>query len=268
MCSAYSASRCWRPRRWPPPAPRTAEVSVSTLASAVMCARGSMRWWPLWRAGSVRRHACRPCLHRVNWTAQQLGAGRRVCWGGSAEETRPTMATVKLADFAGLSASYRENGRCFERFRAHPMVSSLQWPDDVIEQFLYDHGNNDDFLCDYGDVELAHIKWDVEILAVEEFLDMPTGPSDRGCIEEFAENPGHWVRVRDRGIHVGVAQCWEVHGTWKRWPILIERRLLDPFQNGLQVVEGRTRVGVLRGFHRQGTFVAERHLAWVGRSST
>ena len=36
----------------------------------------------------------------------------------------------------------------------------------------------------------------------------------------------------------------------------------------LQVVEGRTRVGVLRGRHRQGALVAERHLAWVGRSST
>lgn len=73
--------------------------------------------------------------------------------------------------------------------------------------------------------------------------------------------------MRNRGIHIGVAQCWETHGTWKRWPILIDRRLLDPPESGLQVVEGRTRVGVLRGRHRQGTLVAERHLAWVGRSS-
>ena len=66
----------------------------------------------------------------------------------------------------------------------------------------------------------------------------------------------------------GVAQCWETHGTWKRWPILIDRRLLDPPESGLQVVEGRTRVGVLRGRHRQGILVAERHLAWVGRQQT
>jgi hypothetical protein len=188
--------------------------------------------------------------------------------GGLEVAVWPYDGPVKLADVADLSASCHGNGRCFTRFRAHPVVSSLQWPDDVVEQFLYDHGNNGHFLCDYGDIELAHIKWDVEMIPVDEFIEMPTGPADGECIEEYAANPDHWVRVRARGPHVGVAQCWETHGTWKRWPILIDRKLLDPFKDGLQVVEGRTRVGVLRGFHRQGTFVAERHLAWVGRSST
>lgn len=58
---------------------------------------------------------------------------------------------------------------------------------------------------------------------------------------------------------------WDVHGTWKRWPILIVRSLVDPDWTGLQVVEGRTRVGVLRGRSRLGLHIAERHLARVGR---
>lgn len=177
------------------------------------------------------------------------------------------MSIVKLADFAELSVSYRENS-CFEKFRTDPKVSSLQWPDDVVEQFLYDHGDNVRFLRDYGAVELARTSWDIELIPVEDLIEMPTGPSDDGCIEEYAANPNHWVQVRRHGRHRGVAQSWEAHGTWKRWPILIDRKLLDPPGDGLQVVEGRTRVGVLRGFHRQGAFVAERHLAWVGRSST
>ncbi len=155
----------------------------------------------------------------------------------------------------------------FEGFRQNALVCSLGWPDDVVEQFLYDHADNIAFLRDYGDLDLSKMRWDVEVIPLKEFIGMPTGASDGGCIEEFAANPDHWVRVRSRGIHIGVTQCWEAHGTWKRWPILIDRRLLDPPESGLQVVEGRTRVGVLRGRRRQGTLVAERHLAWVGRFS-
>jgi hypothetical protein len=42
--------------------------------------------------------------------------------------------------------------------------------------------------------------------------------------------------------------------------------LLDPPELGLQVVEGRTRVGVLKGRHRKAYRVAALHLAWVGRA--
>jgi hypothetical protein len=94
------------------------------------------------------------------------------------------------------------------------LVSSLGWPDDVVEQFLYDHADNIGFLRDYGDLDLSKIEWDVEIISVEELTEMPTSASDGDCIEDFAANPDHWVRVRNRGIHIGVAQCWETHGTW------------------------------------------------------
>jgi hypothetical protein len=178
-----------------------------------------------------------------------------------------TMANVRLADFSNLAVLCRENHARFEGFRANALVRSLRWPDDVVEQLLYDHADNDAFLLDYGNIDLSRVQWDVEIVPIGEFAEMPTGASDSGCVKEYATDPDHWVRVRNRGIHVGVAQCWEAHGTWKRWPILIDRRLLDASGSGLQIVEGRTRVGVLRGRHRQGAFVAERHLAWVGRSS-
>jgi hypothetical protein len=178
------------------------------------------------------------------------------------------MNDVNLSDLSDLAVSCRETSMHFEGFRQNALISSLGWPDDVLEQFLYDHADKIGFLRDYGNLDLSKIKWDVEVIPVEELIEMPTGASDGDCIDEFATNPDHWVRIRNRGPHIGVAQCWETHGTWKRWPILIDRGLLDSPESGLQVVEGRTRVGVLRGRHRQGTLVAERHLAWVGRSST
>ena len=149
----------------------------------------------------------------------------------------------------------------FEGFRQNALVSSLGWPDDVVEQFLYDHADNIGFLRDYENVDLSKIDWDVEVISVEELIEMPTSASDGDCIEDFAANPDHWVRVRNRGIHIGVAQCWETHGTWKRWPILMDRRLLDP----PEVASRSWRAGHVSVYcgvvAAKEPSVAERHLA-------
>jgi len=170
-----------------------------------------------------------------------------------------------LADFTALAEESRESGRGFTAFRTADRVLGLGWPDDVAEQWLYDHSDKEPFLQDYGDVDLSRIRWDLEALRAADIAAMPTGPSEHDIIDEFAADPDHWIKVRNSGVHLGVAQMWEIHGTWKRWPVLIDRRLLEPSGAGLQVVEGRTRVGILRGRLKQGAFVAERQLAWVGR---
>lgn len=171
-----------------------------------------------------------------------------------------------LADFTAIAEACRESGGGFAAFQKADGVLDLGWPADVAEQWLYDHSDKGPFLQDYGDVDLSQIHWDLEAVPATDIAAMPTGPSDREVIDEFSANPDHWISVRNSGIHVGVAEMWELHGTWKRWPVLIDRRLLEPPGAGLQVVEGRTRVGILKGRLRQGAFVAEQHLAWVGRS--
>ena len=170
-----------------------------------------------------------------------------------------------LADFTALAEASRESGRGFTAFRAADRVLGLGWPDDVAEQWLYDHSDKEPFLKDYGHVILSRISWDLEVLRAVDIAAMPTGPSDQGIIDEFAADPDHWISVRNSGVHIGVAEMWECHGTWKRWPVLIDRRLLGPSSTGLQVLEGRTRVGILKGRLKQGAFVADRQLAWVGR---
>lgn len=170
-----------------------------------------------------------------------------------------------LDDFTAAAEECRESGGGFNAFRKTRQVIDLQWPGDVVEQWLYDHSGYGPFLRDYADVDLTRIKWGLEAVQAVEIAAMPTGPSDHGVIEEYAADPDHWIRVRSAGVHVGVAQMWELHGTWRRWPIMIDRRLLDPPRAGLQVVEGRTRVGILKGLRQRGAFVADQHLAWVGR---
>jgi hypothetical protein len=172
---------------------------------------------------------------------------------------------MRLADFTTLAEHCRENGFGLAEFRRQGAVIDLRWPTDVVEQWLYDHCDKSPFLHDYGTVDLSRIGWKVEALPVETLMTIPTGPSEADVIEELAADPDHLIAVRDQGEHLGVREAWETHGTWKRWPIILDRSLLAPPADGLQLVEGRTRVGILRGRQRQGKLVADRHLAWVGR---
>ncbi|MFD3662642.1 hypothetical protein ACFWVF_18890 [Streptomyces sp. NPDC058659] len=177
---------------------------------------------------------------------------------------------MKLADLQGLMRRRRADyglGLNFDAFHADAMIASLQWPADVVEQFLYDHGDHGPFQRDYGNVDLTTIVWTLETVTAAELSTMPTGPSEAGCVDQYALHPGHYISVRSSGIHVGVAEKWKNHGTWKRAPLLLDRGLLDLSARGLQVLEGRTRVGILRGRLRENDFVAATHEAWVGRSA-
>src|SRR5690349_13243001 len=79
------------------------------------------------------------------------------------------VSEVRLGEFAELAIYYRERlGVQFQGFRTDDKVLPLKWPADVVEQFLYDHADNDHFLRDYGDVDLSAVTWDVEIIAVED----------------------------------------------------------------------------------------------------
>ncbi|MCZ4607704.1 hypothetical protein O3S80_28875 [Streptomyces sp. Lzd4kr] len=170
---------------------------------------------------------------------------------------------MKLSDLSLLMARRRAGGLSFgyERFRVDPALASLQWPDDVLEQFLFDHGDNGAFVYDYGGIDLCDITWRLETIPAADFHTMPTGVSDAGCIERYAENPVHWVTIRSPEV----GSHWEEYGTWLRPPLLLDRRFLALSDSGLQVLEGRTRVGVLRGRLREAQCVADNHQAWVGR---
>jgi hypothetical protein len=92
---------------------------------------------------------------------------------------------------------------------------------------------------------------------------METGSSDGDCIEEYALDHHYWMELKSRA-KPSVRSAWEEEGTWLVPLIALERRLLAPTNTKLQLVEGRTRVGVLRGRYRTGLHVAEAHRTWVG----
>jgi hypothetical protein len=169
-----------------------------------------------------------------------------------------------LQDLEALSEQCRGfGGGGLTAFLTDERVSGLSWPEDVVEQWLYWFAGSDTFQADYGNLDLTSIEWTDELVPAEAFLTMPTGPSDVDVLDDNAKLADHWSNVRE---HLGVPQYWEAHGTWFRRPLLIDRSLLYPDGDGLQVIEGRTRVGILRGFLGQGRAVASLHQAWVARA--
>lgn len=169
---------------------------------------------------------------------------------------------MNLHDLAPLMKRRQDGAIDFERFRFEPELTGLRWPDDVLRDFLFEHGDHGPFVDDYGLLDLYSIIWTLETIPTAGFHTMPTGESEAGLIEHVAKHPVHWVTVRP----TEVGRHWQENGTWLRPPLLIDRCLLNLADSGLQVLEGRTRVGVLRGRLREQLHVAPEHEAWVGRS--
>lgn len=158
--------------------------------------------------------------------------------------------------------------RALQEFLAHPLVMQLGWPDDVVEQWLFDHASHPAFHIDYGHIDLETLDWTLERLETPLLLDVPTGDSEVGAIEGWAKVHEHAVRTRETSgspLYRGIQEKWDEEGTWLRPPLLIEQSLIGNGGGGLQLVEGRTRVGVLRGRHADGLRVADTHLTWMGR---
>jgi hypothetical protein len=163
-----------------------------------------------------------------------------------------------------LDSQFISDDDAFEQFQLVPDIAALNWPAEVLRQWLWDHGMNGSFLRDYASLDLNLITWTLENVPVDHFQIMETGSSDGDCIEEYALDHHYWMELKSRA-KPGVRSAWEEEGTWLVPPIALERRLLEPSNIELQLVEGRTRVGVLRGRYRTGLHVAGAHKTWVGR---
>lgn len=152
----------------------------------------------------------------------------------------------------------------FARFQLVPDIGALNWPADVLRQWIWDHGTNDHFLRDYAALDLSLLNWTLEKVPSDDFMTLVTGVGDGDAIEEYAANHHYWMELKNKAKGT-VRSAWEDNGTWVVPPVAIARCLMEPSGAGLHLIEGRTRVGVLRGRQRAGLNVAPKHLVWVGR---
>lgn len=182
------------------------------------------------------------------------------------------MNALRLQDLEALprpgSAMDRiDPDACKAAFWRYVQQNGLEWPDDVVEQFLFDHGSKPEFIADYGHLDLRAIVWAEEDMTAADLLRASASKHLKGRITDVSNALEHYASGygRDRW-------GWEDHHTWLRSPILIEGNLLRPPRKRPRLIEGHTRMGALKGYVREGSVrPSSLHRVWLGterRSTT
>jgi len=142
----------------------------------------------------------------------------------------------------------------------------LPMPEDVLEQFVFDHGTKDDFQQQYGHMDLHAMRWDLLSIRGDEILACSVYPR----FAEWMETAAGRTRVvpsagwKDVLLPPGAAKNWQDHRTWMRGPVMLRGDLAGA-DRPLHLVEGHTRVGALRGLVESGSLPSsDVHLVWVG----
>ena len=59
----------------------------------------------------------------------------------------------------------KAEGNRLELFLQEPVVSRIGWPRDVIRQMLWEHGETEHFVPDYGFLRLDQVSWTRELVS-------------------------------------------------------------------------------------------------------
>ena len=143
---------------------------------------------------------------------------------------------------------------------------SLPMPDDVLEQFVYDHGLKGAFQKQYGHLDLDLLHWSLEHLAGSEIVkaSVYAGFDRHEQVRQqvaAAATSSEWDAPCLPG---GAAAGWKREGTWSRPPVFLVGALVGS-DSELHLVEGHTRLGALMGLLDIERLPPEAgHAVWVG----
>jgi hypothetical protein len=143
---------------------------------------------------------------------------------------------------------------------------ALPMPDDVLEQFVFDHGTKDHVQRQYGHLDLHAIRWEQLALPAFEILACSVYTSFTDFVEAVADQTRivHAKGWADVCLSPWAANHWQRHGTWMRSPVLMRGELAGS-ASALHLVEGHTRLGALRGLVESGELSpSSAHQVWVG----
>jgi hypothetical protein len=139
-------------------------------------------------------------------------------------------------------------------------------PDDVLEQFVWDHGTDSEFQRQYGHLDLHALGWQLCAIPAGEVLTCSVNPGFADYVAAVADRT-RVVRVEGWGnvnLPPETALHWQQKGTWIRPPVALRGAVLGkdcPFH----LVEGHTRLGALRGLVESSMLCGpSAHQIWIG----
>lgn len=168
---------------------------------------------------------------------------------------------VYLEDLERLPRGDASNPSAWEQFVSDARVRSLRWPDSVVRQFLFDHGRNSGFMEQYGHLDLASITWRMEQLSAEVVAAASTF-SEFDWADTVEANFEYYLVLRTPAERAS----WVDRGTWIEPPLLIRGSAVHQPAAEWHLVEGHTRLGMLRAHLARALVLPEAvHHVWVGR---
>jgi len=141
-------------------------------------------------------------------------------------------------------------------------------PEPVAAQFFVDHGRDGEFQALYGDLDLEFIRWQLVSLPASALCEASFNPLYKAwlnTVERRADSHAErgWPCIDLRPV---VVQHWAQFRTWRTPPVVLSGPLLNSNVE-LHLVEGHTRLGLLRGLVRAGVIGRESvHEVWLGTS--
>jgi len=143
-------------------------------------------------------------------------------------------------------------------------------PLDVLQQVVVDHGANDDFQRQYGELDLNTVVWSLRCMPARELINASMFSDFSTWFHSVFErtlhfSTGGWSSVDQREQ---VAQHWRTYRTWARAPVFLTGNLTDSSRS-LHLVEGHTRLAVLSALVHLDVIESDStHQAWVGAAET
>jgi hypothetical protein len=114
-------------------------------------------------------------------------------------------------------------------------------------------------MTDPPDVDLPDVTWSLERLLAHHLRFYDADPTDQARLEDVAEHHAEVLAAQPADVR----ERWEQAGTWLEPPALVEQPGGD-----LRIVDGVTRLGILRGRMKDRLIVDRRLDVWVGRPSS
>jgi hypothetical protein len=165
---------------------------------------------------------------------------------------RSLRVVVTLADLAHLPrpGCSGANRNAFDSMLQD--VGLGHWPDDAVEQFLWEHGADSRFLGHYGHLDLVALEWVDEQRTTAELVSATTA-DDMTWSDTVTASAASQLKYQPRGVQ----DSWNVNGTWLRPPLFLDGALRNPPQTELHLIEGHTRLGSLRGLLQLGAITED-----------
>jgi hypothetical protein len=140
-------------------------------------------------------------------------------------------------------------------------------PQEVREQFYVDHGRNELFQAQYAELEISSLRWSKVGLFASEIAKCSYYERFANWYESVGQratqfNTQGWSCIDSRKP---VVEHWKTHKTWQLSPVFLQGDIAGSLYS-LRLVEGHTRVGLLRGLASSGVIESNSiHEVWLGK---